>query len=99
MGTRSTNNPFYVELGKALKKARLDADVTPSQAAYSAGLSSSNAIGRYENATRTPDIETLAALSTTYQVDTGSLIEQARQAATEIKKGNTDGKRQEKEDK
>jgi transcriptional regulator with XRE-family HTH domain len=96
MGTRSTNDPFYLALGEALKKARLEADVTPSQAAASAGLSSSNAIGRYEHAHRTPDVKTLDALAVTYNVKTESLIEQARTAASQIKKGQ-DGTRKEEE--
>ena len=96
MGTRSTDDPFYQGLGKALKKARLTANVTPSQAAASAKLSSSNAIGRYENATRTPDVKTLAALSTTYSVTPDSLIQEAMSAAAEIKRGN-DGTKQEEE--
>lgn len=97
MGTRSTNDPFYQELGKALKKARLTADITPSQAAASADLSSSNVIGRYENATRTPDIKTFAALSTAYSVEPQSLIQQAQAAAQQIKKGNNVKNEDEKE--
>ena len=96
MGNRSTTDPFYQELGKALKKARLEANVTPSQAAASAGLSNSNAIGRYENASRTPDLKTFAALTATYNVDSNSIILEARNAALQIKKGQ-DGKRKEEE--
>lgn len=96
MGTRSSSDPYYQELGKALKKARLEANVTPSQAAASADLSSSNAIGRYENATRTPDIKTLSALSVTYGVEEQSLIDKARSAAAEIKKGRNVKTKEEK---
>lgn len=97
MGTRSTTDPFYQELGKSLKKARLNAGLTYSQAAASADLSSSNAIGRYENATRTPDIKTLAALSSAYQINESNIINEARSAATQIKKGQ-DGTSKEKEE-
>jgi transcriptional regulator with XRE-family HTH domain len=96
MGKRSTSDPFYQELGRALKEARVQSGHTHSTAAASAGLSNSNAIGRYESATRTPDIKTLAALTHAYSVDTNSVIIQAQDAAAQIKKGNY-GKRQEEE--
>jgi len=100
MGTRSTNDPYYRALGEALKKARLDADVTPSEAASYAGLSHSNAIARYENGTRTPDIKTLHSLSIAYATSPQSLMMQAATASqqiNEIKKGTNVKRKEEKE--
>lgn len=92
MGTRSTDDPFYQGLGKALKKARVESSTTPTQAAHSIGHTHSNAILRYENATRTPDVKTLAALSTTYGVETSSLIDQAWSAAAQVNQLKKDSK-------
>lgn len=102
MGTRSTNDPYYRALGEALKKARIDAGVTPAEAATYADLTSSNAIGRYENGTRTPDIKTFHALTVAYATSPQSLMMQAASTAAEInkiKKGKNVKRKQEQEDK
>jgi hypothetical protein len=94
MGTRS-NDPFYQELGKELKKARVAADKTPTQVANVLGHSHSVNVGRYENASRIPDVKTFFTLANEYGVEPQSIVANAISAAAQInqQKGN-DGKRQ-----
>lgn len=88
MGTRSTNDPFYQELGKALKEARMNAGLTHSEAAAAIDHEHSNSIGRYESASRTPDIKTFAALTSAYEAEPTSILKNAISAAQQVKGNN-----------
>ena len=98
MGKKSTSDPFNQELGRQLRTAREKKGLTHSEVASQIGHNHSINIGRYENATRTPDYQTLAALGTTYDVEPWSLVKSAQLAAQQVNEIRRDnGKKQEKE--
>jgi transcriptional regulator with XRE-family HTH domain len=77
LGDFSTQQPYAVALGKALRDARIALGPSQAEVAEKVSTVSNTELSQYENGHAVPTLITLAELAHLYQVDAADLIVQA----------------------